>query len=58
MIKYIKKLNKIIIWFSVGLAFLFSVGLVQLVKAEGASLYLSPQTGTFFVGSTLIFRYS
>ncbi|MCK4782026.1 hypothetical protein KAS79_03860 [Candidatus Parcubacteria bacterium] len=39
-------------WFSVGLVFLFSVGLAQSVKAAGASLYLAPSQGTFFVGST------
>ena len=42
-----------IIWFSVSfLILLFSVSLVELVRATGASLYLSPGSGTFFVGST------
>ena len=31
---------------------IISFGVTSVVKAEGASLYLSPQTGTFFVGST------
>ena len=31
---------------------IISFGVVSVAKAEGASLYLSPQTGTFFVGST------
>ncbi|MFQ6049490.1 MAG: cohesin domain-containing protein [Candidatus Paceibacterales bacterium] len=39
-------------WFSVGLVLLFSVSLVQPALADGASLYLSPTSGTFFVGST------
>lgn len=39
-------------WLSVGLVFLFCVSLVQSARAEGASLYLSPNSGTFFVGST------
>ncbi|MCK4782025.1 hypothetical protein KAS79_03855 [Candidatus Parcubacteria bacterium] len=40
-------------WFGVGLVFLlFSVGLAQPVRAEGASLYLSPSSGSFFIGST------
>ena len=31
---------------------IISFGVASVAKAEGASLYLSPQTGTFFVGST------
>ena len=31
---------------------IISFGVASVVKAEGASLYLSPQSGTFFVGST------
>ena len=48
----LKDIYKNITWFSVGLAFLFSVGLVQPANAEGASFYLAPLRGTFFVGST------
>lgn len=43
------------IWFSVSLVFgLVSVWcfLPKLTEAAGASLYLSPATGTFFIGST------
>ena len=52
MIKNIKK----IIWFSVGLALLFIVGLVMPVRAQSASLYLSPSSGTYTVGSTFSVR--
>jgi len=39
--------------FSVGfVTLLFSVSLVQPVRAAGASLYLSPNSGTFYIGST------
>ena len=31
---------------------IISFGVASVAKAEGASLYLSPQTGTFFIGST------
>jgi len=31
---------------------IISFGVTSGVKAEGASLYISPQTGTFFIGST------
>ena len=48
MAKNIKK----IIWFSVGLAFLFSLGLVKPSLAGGASLYLSPPSGTYTIGNT------
>jgi hypothetical protein len=53
MIEKIQKANnKKVIWFSVGLALLFSVGLAKSARAAGASLYLAPSEGTFFVGST------
>jgi len=39
-------------WLSMGLVFLFCVSLVQSARAGGASLYLGPNSGTFFVGST------
>ena len=39
-------------WFSVSLVLLFSFGLVQPVRAEGVSLSIYPQTGSFTVGST------
>ena len=51
MFKKIRKFNKSLVWFSV----LFSVSLVMLpevTEAVGASLYFSPASGTFFVGST------
>jgi hypothetical protein len=51
MFKKIRKFNKSLVWFSV----LFSVSLVMLpevTEATGASLYFSPASGTFFVGST------
>ena len=44
-LKYIKLLI-------IGLIFVFINGLPATVKAQGASLYLSPKIGTFFVGST------
>lgn len=49
---YIKQTRNF--WFIIGLVLLFSISLVQFVRAEerGASFYLSPHTGTFFVGST------
>lgn len=55
-----RKFNKRIIWFSFVLAFglasvlclLFGVSFVKPAFAGGASLYLSPSTGTFFIGST------
>jgi len=34
------------------IVFFLFLARVDFVKAQGASLYLSPQTGTFFVGST------
>ena len=34
------------------LVFLLSVSLAQPVRADGASLYISPASGTFFIGST------
>lgn len=39
-------------WFSFGLVLLFSFGLMGFSRAAGASLYLSPYSGTFFAGST------
>jgi len=49
-----KKLRgfNIIILFIVNLVFFFSFCLVQPVRAAGASLYLSPSSGSFLVGST------
>jgi len=44
--------QKLNFWFSVGLVFLFSVGLVQPVRAAEASLFLSPGSGQYQVGST------
>lgn len=38
--------------FSILIILTLSFTMVPSVKAEGASLYLSPQTGTFFIGST------
>ncbi|MCP6719314.1 MAG: cohesin domain-containing protein [Patescibacteria group bacterium] len=52
LIKENHKRKAIIILFSLGLAFLFNLTLSQPAKAETASLYLSPASGTFFVGST------
>ena len=34
------------------ISLIISFGVASIAKAEGASLYLSPQAGTFFVGST------
>ncbi len=49
----IKKMSKrIFILFSVSLAFLFSVCLAMPTFAGEASLYLSPASGTFYLGST------
>jgi len=45
------KNNKKIICFSVGLALLFNVSLVLPTFAGSASLYLSPPSGTYSVGS-------
>ena len=36
----------------IGLVLVFISGLPAITKAQGASLYLSPKSGTFFVGST------
>jgi len=44
--------KKLITWFSVGFALLFSVSLALPALAGGASLYLSPSSGSFLVGST------
>ncbi len=44
--------KRIVSLVSLSLAFLFSVCLTMSAEADGASLYLSPQSGTFFVGST------
>ena len=44
--------NFLLIFLIFNFLFLILVFAPQGVKAEGASLYLSPQTGTFFVGST------
>ena len=52
MIKDTKKFNRMIIWFNVGLIFLFSISLAESVKAEGASLSIYPQSGSFTVGNT------
>jgi len=38
--------------FFISIILIISFGVASVAKAEGASLYLSPQTGTFFVGST------
>ena len=38
-------------WYLVLILVVFSV-LPNIVEADGASLYLSPGSGTFFVGST------
>ena len=40
------------IWFSLGLVFLFSFYLITPVKAGSASLFLSPPSATYLVGST------
>ncbi len=49
----IKKMSKrILILFSVSLALLFSVCFAMPTFAGGASLYLSPVSGTFYLGST------
>jgi len=40
------------ILFSVSFAFLFSVSLVEPVRAGGASLYLSPSSGTYTIGDS------
>ena len=49
----IKKMSKkIFILFSVSLAFLFSVCLAMPAFAGEASLYFSPASGTFYLGST------
>ncbi len=45
-------LNNKKIWFSLGLVFLFSFYLITPVKAAGASLFLSPPSATYAVGST------
>jgi len=37
-------------WFSVGLVLLFSISLVQPVRAQGASIFLSPGSKSFKVG--------
>jgi hypothetical protein len=47
-----KDIWKNIIWLSFGFVLLFGVSFVQPARAAGASLYLSPASGTFFVGST------
>lgn len=51
------KIKKNFRWFSLVLGFslvvsLFNISLVKPSQAAGASLYLSPTSGTFFVGST------
>ena len=46
-----KNIQKIIL-FSVCLAFLFSINLAKPALASGASLYLSPPSGTYTVGTT------
>lgn len=51
MTKNIKK----IIWLS-AVVLLFSVSLVLPARAQGASLYLSPSSGTYTVGSTFSVR--
>ncbi len=48
-----KNIQKII-WFSVGLAFLFSVGLAKPALAGSASLYLSPSSGTYAIGDSFL----
>lgn len=42
------------ILFSVSLALLFSVGFALPARAQSASLYLSPSTGTYTVGNTFL----
>ena len=44
--------KRIVSLVSLSLAFLFSVCLMTSAEAGGASLYLSPKSGTFYVGST------
>lgn len=46
------KVNKKIIAFGLGLALFFGVSFATPAEAGGASLYLSPNSGTFDVGST------
>ncbi|KPJ56947.1 hypothetical protein AMJ49_03480 [Parcubacteria bacterium DG_74_2] len=44
--------KKNIIWISFCLGLLFIFGFAKFAMAESASLYLSPSSGTFFIGST------
>ena len=52
MVQNIEKFNKSILCLGLCLGLLFSVSLADSLKAAGASLYLSPNQGTFFLGST------
>lgn len=45
------RVNKIIL-IGIGLALFFGFGFVMPANASGASLYLSPNRGTFYIGST------
>jgi len=47
-----KQINTKILLVVFGFVFLLISGLPSIVKAQGASLYLSPNSGTFYVGST------
>jgi hypothetical protein len=52
MVQNVKKFNKSILCLGICLGLLFSIGSVGFAKADNASLYFSPNQGTFFVGST------
>ena len=56
MSKILNGNKKFIIWFSVCFALLFSVSLALPVRAQRASLYLSPSTGTYTVGNTFLIQ--